>query len=244
MHRPFLIALQFLTRLPVTLANPPAAGEAGRSLLYYPIVGLLIGLFPLLTVLLLKGQDTLLAAALAIAVWALLTGGLHLDGLADTVDAWVGGLGDRERTLEIMKDPATGPMGVLGIALVLLLKTAAVHALLLHDSVYILLIPPVLARTCAPLLMISTPYARRGGLAAALAAEADRAHCLMVCGITALILLICSPLPALLGVLSGGGLMLAWRGMLLKRLVGYTGDTIGALIESVEVAVLIALALL
>lgn len=243
MPRPFLIALQFLTRLPVTLVTPPAAGEVGRSLLYYPLVGLLIGLFPLLTVLLIEGQDPLLAAALAVAAWALITGGLHLDGLADTVDAWIGGLGDRERTLEIMKDPATGPMGALGIALVLLLKTAAVHALLLGDFAYALLIPPILARTSALLLMISTPYVRRGGLAAALAVEADRKHCLTVCGITALILLIISPVPALLGVLTGGGLMLVWRGLLMKRLGGYTGDTIGALIEAIEVVVLISLAL-
>ncbi|HLB31471.1 MAG TPA: adenosylcobinamide-GDP ribazoletransferase, partial [Gammaproteobacteria bacterium] len=54
MHRPFLIALQFLTRLSVSLTAPPAAGEAGRSLMYYPLIGLLIGLFPLLTVLLFK----------------------------------------------------------------------------------------------------------------------------------------------------------------------------------------------
>ena len=159
------------------------------------------------------------------------------------MDAWIGGLGDRERTLAIMKDPAAGPMGALSIVLVLLLKTTAVHALLPGGAVYALLIPPVLARTSVLLLMISTPYVRRGGLAAALAEEVDRRRCLEVCGFTALILIVCWPLPALLCLLAGAGLLLAWRGLLLKRLGGYTGDTIGALIEAVEVMLLIMLAL-
>jgi adenosylcobinamide-GDP ribazoletransferase len=54
-------------------------------------------------------------AALLLAVWVLLTGGLHLDGLADTADAWIGGQGDRDRTLAIMKDPRSGPIAIVAI---------------------------------------------------------------------------------------------------------------------------------
>lgn len=108
--RAFLVALQFLTRLPVRLRAAPSEEELGRSLLFYPLVGLLIGM--LLTTLAMAisaaGISDLLGAALVLAAWVVLTGGLHLDGLADSADAWSGGRGDRERTLAIMKDPYWG----------------------------------------------------------------------------------------------------------------------------------------
>jgi adenosylcobinamide-GDP ribazoletransferase len=67
----------------------------------------------------------MLHAALLLTVWVLLSGGLHLDGLADSADAWLGGFGDRERTLTIMKDPRSGPIAVVVLVLVLLLKFCA-----------------------------------------------------------------------------------------------------------------------
>src|SRR5690606_41444159 len=113
---PLLIALQFLTRLPVRLPGLPTAQENGRSLLWYPLVGLLIGSLLVLAWLLLQGVSTGLQAALLLAIWVWLSGGLHVDGLADTADAWVGGYGDRERTLASIKDPACGPVGVITLA--------------------------------------------------------------------------------------------------------------------------------
>ena len=106
---PLLIALQFLTRLPVRLPGMPEPQQIGRSLLFYPLVGLLLGLALLALEWVLGDTSTLLEAALLLAAWVALSGGLHLDGLADTADAWVGGYGDRERTLAIMKDPRSGP---------------------------------------------------------------------------------------------------------------------------------------
>ncbi|WP_372867942.1 adenosylcobinamide-GDP ribazoletransferase, partial [Pseudomonas sp.] len=120
-----LIALQFLTRLPVRLAAMPSAQETGRSLLWYPVVGLLIGLLLLGVHYLLGDAPALLQAALLLVIWVGLSGGLHLDGLADSADAWAGGFGDRERTLAIMKDPRSGPMAVVVLVLLLLLKFVA-----------------------------------------------------------------------------------------------------------------------
>ena len=67
-----------------------------------------------------------------------LTGGLHLDGLADSADAWVGGFGDRARTLEIMKDPRSGPAGVTAIVSLLLLKCAALASLSVENAAWCL----------------------------------------------------------------------------------------------------------
>lgn len=71
----------------------------------------------------------ILVAALVLALWVYFTGAMHLDGVADTADAWVGGLGDHQRTLEIMKDPRVGAMAVAAMLLVLLVKFAAITAL-------------------------------------------------------------------------------------------------------------------
>jgi cobalamin synthase len=127
---PFWIALQFLSSLPIRLPGMPQPQELGRSLLFYPVVGLLFGvlLWGLNSVLM--GAPLLLHAALLLTAWVLLSGGLHLDGLADSADAWLGGFGDRERTLTIMKDPRSGPIAVVTLGMVLLLKFTALVALI------------------------------------------------------------------------------------------------------------------
>ena len=139
---PFLIALQFLTIVPVQLKQIPTARQNAQSLLFYPLIGLLIGfvLFGL-SIVLIK-LPTILLASIVLVVWIWLTGGLHLDGLADTADAWVGGFGDRERTLKIMKDPACGPIGVLSLIIVCLLKFAALYVLIeQHLNAFLILVP-------------------------------------------------------------------------------------------------------
>jgi adenosylcobinamide-GDP ribazoletransferase len=92
------VALQFLTRLPVRLDPPPTPQEVGASLAWYPPVGLLLGLLLSGSAVALARLPPLLAAALVLTLWVLSTGALHLDGLADTADAWVGGHGDRARS--------------------------------------------------------------------------------------------------------------------------------------------------
>ncbi|HCA63204.1 MAG TPA: adenosylcobinamide-GDP ribazoletransferase, partial [Pseudomonas sp.] len=81
---PLLIALQFLTSLPIRLPAMPTPRQQGRSLLHYPAVGLFLGALLWLAALLLEGASPLLQAALLLALWVALTGALHLDGLADS----------------------------------------------------------------------------------------------------------------------------------------------------------------
>ena len=92
---PFWIALQFLSSLPIRLSGMPAPQELGRSLLCYPLVGVLFGLLLLGLNGLLGNAPLMLHAALLLTAWVLLSGGLHLDGLADSADAWLGGFGDQ-----------------------------------------------------------------------------------------------------------------------------------------------------
>lgn len=241
MWQAFAIALQFLTRLPVRAQwEPPAAG---LSLLFYPLVGLLIGLLLWLMAFLMAGGD-LLAAALVVTAWVLLTGALHLDGLADSADAWLGGHGDRERTLAIMKDPYCGPMGVVALVLVLGLKWSALAGLMASGDLLGLILAPVLGRTAALALFFTTPYVRPEGLGSALSQHLPRpeaAKVLLLVGVLTVLIAGLRGLGLLLIVLAVLGLL---RALMLRRLGGTTGDTAGATIEIVETAVVATFSLL
>lgn len=238
---PFLIALQFLTRLPVRLSGTPDQRAIGRSLPYYPLVGLLLGFALALTFVALDDAPTLLRAALVLGAWVLLTGALHLDGLADSMDAWVGGIGSRKRTLAIMKDPYCGPMAVVALVVVLLIKFSAISSFPCRDWPVLMLIP-ALARSTIPLLFLTTPYVRPGGLGAALATHRPAKTCMLVVTLTWLVVV-----GLLIGNLKGAwmlaasiGIFLLWRSAIMQRLHGTTGDTAGAMIELTETAALVA----
>ncbi|AOE84373.1 adenosylcobinamide-GDP ribazoletransferase [Pseudomonas sp. TCU-HL1] len=238
---PLLIALQFLTRLPVRLPGMPEPRQFGRSLLWYPLVGLLIGLLLLGAAYLLEGRPVLLSAALVLALWVGLSGGLHLDGLADTADAWVGGYGDRERTLTIMKDPRSGPIAVVVLVVVLLLKFAALAALLQAGQWLPLLLAPWLGRGMLPLLFLTTAYVRPGGLGQALAEHLPRRDLPVWLAVQGAAMLVLGR-PAWIALVIAL-IVFAWlRGRFMQRLGGTTGDTAGALVEVVEVAVLVVVA--
>ena len=239
----FLIALQFLTRLPISLPGMPAPAAVGRSLLSYPLVGLLLGAVLLSAQWLLQGVAPVLQAALLLTFWVGLTGGLHLDGLADSADAWAGGFGDRERTLTIMQDPRSGPIAVVVLVLLLLLKFAALLTLLQAGQPLALLLAPWIARGLLPLLFFSTPYVRPGGLGALLAAHLPRVELpWWLAGHTVLLILL-SGWAGLLALLAALLLFAGLRRLMCQRLGGTTGDTAGALVELVEAAVLLFLAL-
>lgn len=245
------VALQFLTRLPLRIEPPPQAPEIGLSLACYPVVGLTLGVILWGTTLAAARLTALLSAAIVLAVWIAITGALHLDGLADTADAWVGGHGDRERTLRIMKDPCSGPVALAVVNGLLLLKFAALAALATHPHTAPwrdprlaagCLLPPLLARAAIPPLFAQTAYVRAQGIARDLAAHQSRGAAALMTGLTAL------------GTLAGCGVRGAIalsaaaityglvRRALVRRLGGFTGDGAGALIELIEAACLVAIA--
>lgn len=245
--RAALAAIGFLTRIPVparVFADADADAQR-RALAWYPLAGLLIGALLCVLAWALQTRPPLLSAAVLLIAWTALTGALHLDGLADMADAWVGGLRadpqqSRERTLEIMKDPRSGPLAVVALALLLLAKFAAL-ASLPAPAWAALLLAPLLARAALTLAFLTTPYVRSGGLGQALAG-APRAGCIAAVAASAAACALAGGRGAL--ALAAALLVFAlWRRACLRRLQGMTGDTCGALAELTEAAVLVALAL-
>jgi adenosylcobinamide-GDP ribazoletransferase len=239
----FWIALQFLSSLPIRLPGMPAPQELGRSLLFYPLVGLLFGGILWALNWLMLGTPLVLHAALLLTVWVLLSGALHLDGLADSADAWLGGFGDRERTLTIMKDPRSGPIAVVTLVLVLLLKFAALLALIEQQHSVALIIVPLLGRSALLGLFLTTPYVRAGGLGQALADHLPRSAGKQVLAVSGLACVLVAGLDGFFAVVLAVALFVWLRRVMLRRLGGTTGDTAGALLELLEVAMLVGLAL-
>lgn len=241
--RSLRIALALLTVIPVGQPSGASVTERRRSLYLFPLVGLIIGLLLCLFEAMLPA-GSLLGALLLVAAWSGLTGGLHLDGLADSVDAWVGGHGDRRRTLTILRDPAAGPVAVTCLVLVLGLKAAALMVLSGEGAVAALLAAPMVARTALVVLYATTPYARHGGMGEVLRPVHGDRHrlwfSLVVSALLALLLLAGLVLTALLAVVV---VFLLVRAAALKRLHGFTGDVAGAMVELVETALLIGVAL-
>ena len=236
-----LIAIQFLTRIPIN--GPLVANDAalGRSILYYPLVGFLIGVLLSFLALVMSASSDMVATAVVLSVWVLITGGLHLDGLADCADAWVGGLGDRQRSFQIMKDPASGPVAVLVLLLTLLLKFVAVLVLIQHNDLTILMLTPLLGRTAILILMLSSPYVSPQGLAEKLMQNlpVDDARWVVVISLAFAGLFM-----GWANVLLACGVLLWIRYAAISRLGGVTGDVYGAAVELVETAGLLAVVLL
>lgn len=235
----FFLALSLLTRIPVPPLPSLSDQDFGRSSLAYPLVGLLIGVILGLPVWLLPHADPLVLAAIVTALWAAITGGLHLDGVADGADAWLGGLGDLEKTHRILKDPLVGAAGAIALVIVLLLKFAALTVLIKHQLIGLIIFAPVLGRNFILLLFLTTEYVRASGLASTTVKTLPEKPAF---GLVLVVI-------GLAGLWAWQGLALAlisfWllRRLMLQRLGGCTGDTAGACVEFGEAAWLIGIAL-
>ena len=184
-----------------------------------------------------------LRAALLLLVWVLFTGALHLDGLADSADAWLGGRGDRARTLEIMKDSRSGPAAIVAVALVLIVKFAALSAFT-HAAYWpVLVLAPLLGRASLVLLFLTTPYVRAEGIGAAHAANLPRGSAVIVLLTVAILVPVFLGYAGLWPVVAALAMVWLLRRLMLQRLGGATGDTLGASCEIVEAAVLMVMVL-
>ncbi|MFP3868633.1 MAG: adenosylcobinamide-GDP ribazoletransferase [Desulfobacteraceae bacterium] len=239
MIQSFGLALTFLTIFPYPRHPPSTPGELARSMLWFPLVGLLLGL---LLVSVYSGLALIfphpVVAALLVVVLVVATRGLHLDGLADTLDG-LGAGQTPEARLRIMKDSALGAFGVLGLVVILLLKFALILALMDQADVWGLILFPVVSRWSMVALAYLSPYARpEGGLGQAMTSLVAGLH-LWGASLSALFLaLLTYGLRGLLALaLVALSTWLASR-YFQRRLGGITGDVLGAVNEFHEVLAL------
>ena len=234
-----LVAARYLTILPLPASDHGSLDNLGRAAAWFPVVGFGIGaglvlvdrvttwLFP-----------SLLSALLVVTAWKLLTGGLHLDGLADCLDGLVGR--DPAQRLAIMRDSRIGAFGAVGLILFLFLEVAAVSEIGTPWRWGALLTAPAFARATPPLTARLFRTARPYGHGAAFRAGLSRAAAPVALAVASLV--------ALLGLGPGGlvatavalaaAVLVAW--FLAARLGGITGDVLGASIEAAELVTLLA----
>jgi adenosylcobinamide-GDP ribazoletransferase len=218
-----------------------AANEVGTAAIFFPVIGFLLGLILVLVNIALEPfANAILSGVALVAVLALATRGLHLDGLGDTFDG-LGAGGGRERVLHVMEDSHTGAFGLIAIILLLFFKIHAIESIE-WERWRALLVAPVLGRWAMVLLGYRSPAAKPG-LGSTLIDQLQRKHFLFAT-------LIAAVLAA--AILRGVGIvMMVWTAIFTlaakqffyRRLGGVTGDTFGAVGELSETSVLVFLAL-
>ena len=234
--RSLQIAFGLMTTLPIRLPDDWSTGDSGRAAVWYPLVGLVIGLLAWLawtvTMLIFPAW---VAAVTTLLVWVMLTGGLHLDGLADCCDGMLAST-SVERRLEIMKDPHIGTFGVTGLILILFIKAAALASFTPVSSLSILLAAS-LARFCIlPAGLMK--QARFSGMGVDFASGFRRSFILWgaIIPLMTAVLLGVHGVISLLAGLTALSLIL-W--LARSRIGGVTGDVFGMTVEIVEAVVLL-----
>jgi adenosylcobinamide-GDP ribazoletransferase len=241
--KPLKFAVEFLTRIPVGKHSEYQPEMAGAAVAWYGVVGLLIGLVLAMSGWMLTDLidlPSLLVAALVLTIWVIITGALHLDGVGDCGDAWMGGH-TPERMLEIMKDTSCGIGAIVSVALILFVKLSALTIILDTEDWYLLLFAPVIARVILTLVLLYLPYLRSNGLATKLHSHLN-AKAIITAGLVLLFVLILIWFQGFVAALmaSAVGYLLIYQS-LIKPLKGTTGDIYGTVVEVTEAAVLIGL---
>lgn len=232
-----LYAFRFLSILPIPWKQNEDMKEVAKSMIFFPLVGLLLGLCLCLIEYLLRDKITPLSISLiVVTLWVLFTGGLHLDGLSDLFD----GLGGRtpKASLEIMKDSRVGAFGAISLILIILFKITFLRELQLlklnSSLLYPLLLSPVWSRVNVLLSINFFRSARPGGMGDFFKKEMGLLDWLLSLILTTLTtVLILSPYSLIL-ILPLLGINLLISKKISKKLGGLTGDCYGALSEISE----------
>jgi adenosylcobinamide-GDP ribazoletransferase len=239
-------AVRYLTIVPVP-GHPSRPGltdsldDLGRAAAWFPIVGFGLGLgLAAVERITTRLFPPLLVGLLTIAAWKLLTGGLHLDGLADCLDGLAGR--DAEHRLAIMRDSRIGAFAAIGLILVLLVDVAALAEIAEDRRWRVLVIAPAVGRAAPLALARLFPPARRDGQGARFQASMGRGAAAFAAALVFLVASVTLGWSGLVSCLVGllAAILVGWQ--LSSRLGGITGDVLGAAVEVTELGVLLTVA--
>lgn len=240
----FIAAIRFLTIFPALPQRQTSNDDVARSMVFFPLVGLIIGLILAgaywVTHLIMPSS---VAGGLVVVLAAVLSGGMHLDGLMDTFDG-IGGIRSPETRIKAMKDSRAGAFGVIAAVLLLMMKYLAIAAVPDTTIVFALILMPVLSRWAMVYAIFAHPYANPSGMGTVLKQGADRRRFILA---TAIALAVALPLFKWAGLVIMLGVWLTALGMstyLKGKLGGLTGDTYGAINEAAAVSAIMTVLLL
>ncbi|MFC2001768.1 adenosylcobinamide-GDP ribazoletransferase [Chloroflexota bacterium] len=243
----FLAAWQFLTAIPVPWRREATPEDLARSMVYFPVVGLIIGLI-------LAGLNWLMAIVLPTAVVNLflivflvvLTGALHLDGFVDTFDG-IAGHKPVEDRWRVMHDSRAGAFGIVGVVLLLLAKYVSLNSIPWSLMMATLIFMPIVSRWAMVYTIFAYPYARPAGLGKAFKQGASWSRFIVATLITFAVAVALVPLFQLTGLVVMFGIWVITVLMATyfkSKFSGLTGDTYGAINEVAEVSTLVLIILL
>ncbi len=230
-----LAAFRFLTILPLPWRET-GPRDLGRAVGWFPLVGLAMGaVLAAIDWLASPALPAGVVAGLVMVVWLVANGAIHFDGFLDTCDGLFGGRTPEQR-LDIMRDHRVGAFAVAGGILLLLMQYSALTSL--GSRTLPLLLAPMLGRWAIALAIVLFPYAREQGLGRAMKDEAEWPQALLATGIALAAAGLAGGWMGMAAMLAAGAAMLAAAAFIQTRIPGLTGDSYGAIVEVVEVIVL------
>lgn len=234
-----VIAARYLTIVPIPGVAASTEGP-GAGAAWFPVIGLAIGGALLIVDRVATALFTpLIAALLTVTAWKLVTGGLHLDGLADCLDGLVGR--DPVQRLAIMHDSRIGVFGAIGLVLFLLLEVGAVSGIDPLARRRALVVAPVVGRALSPLLARVFPSVG-SGQGASFRADVGARTAVVALALALVVAAVALGVHGLLALALAAALALAFGRFMSRRLGGVSGDVHGATIELSELVVLLTVA--
>lgn len=235
--RIFILTLQFMTRIPINRDLKATDEDFAKGVVFFPLVGLIIGAFNLMVLIaaskIFGGAFPIICCLLA---GTAITGGFHVDGLADTCDG-IFSSRTRDRMLEIMRDSRIGTIGTIAIIFDYMLRLSLL-AMLSGKGLYAaVLLSPVVGKTLMVLLMKTSVYARSGSGLGGLYLEKQTIGATMLAAVIGLAIIL--GFSGIWGIAAFGVCAVVcflYRSFIYSKLQGMTGDTLGAANELLEVS--------
>ena len=238
----FIILIQFMTRIPIPLKISYSEKKFGKSIKFFPLVGLIIGLIlyfaNFLIIVYLKNifYNKTIIAIFLIILEILIVGIIHIDGLADTFDGLFS-YTKKEKMLEIMKDSRIGTNGAVVLILYFITKTVLISEIITTNPKY-LIIFPIIARLSTPVNAGLSNYARKSGMSNAIISENGIFEAIFSLALSIILVFYIIDIKGIITIFIAFIFIIIFMLNVRKKIDGITGDTMGACLELTSILVL------
>ena len=238
----FIILIQFMTRIPIPLKISYSEKKLGKSIKFFPLVGLIIGLVLYFTNFLITVYlknifyNKTIIAIFLIILEILIVGIIHIDGLADTFDGLFS-YAKKEKMLEIMKDSRIGTNGTVVLILYFITKTVLISEIITTNPKY-LIIFPIIARLSTPVNAGLSNYARKSGMSNAIISENGIFEAIFSLALSIILVFYIIDIKGIVAISIAFIFIIIFMLNVRKKIDGITGDIMGACLELTSILVL------